>query len=324
MSSMNTETGAAEGILAPSVMESALVTVDPAVGDGLRAGIAAVAGREVSIHSETSGDDGRPMVHIGPGLPVTMRSPIAWLHSTNAGVDPILRDERWRASTLLTRTVGRMDRRVAEYVLAWILADGQCVVEYTEQSRTRRWQRRPYRLIEGDLAVVFGAGRMGGAVGRLLRACGVRVTGVATTPRSGDSFDDVVDREGAARVIPAARWLVAALPLTPSTDGYFNDGIFGLAHEASFLNVGRGPTVDQDALQRALETGSLKGAVLDVLPEEPPPPASGWWTLPNTTLTPHTAGITEPADVLTDFRSCWETLRQGLRPDLAVDPHRGY
>jgi phosphoglycerate dehydrogenase-like enzyme len=57
-----------------------------------------------------------------------------------------------------------------------------------------------------------------------------------------------------------------------------------------FVNVGRGSTVDQQALVRALETGAIAGAALDVLEEEPLPEDDPLWAMPNVIVSPHMAG----------------------------------
>ncbi|MGA2692876.1 MAG: NAD(P)-dependent oxidoreductase, partial [Opitutaceae bacterium] len=59
---------------------------------------------------------------------------------------------------------------------------------------------------------------------------------------------------------------------------------------ARFYNVGRGTTVDQDALLKGLETGRIGAAYLDVMVPEPLPPDHPLWSAPNCYITPHTAG----------------------------------
>jgi phosphoglycerate dehydrogenase-like enzyme len=61
---------------------------------------------------------------------------------------------------------------------------------------------------------------------------------------------------------------------------------------ACLYNVARGPIVDEDALVRALETGHLAGAGLDVFGTEPLPASSPLWGLENVIITPHVAGRT--------------------------------
>jgi phosphoglycerate dehydrogenase-like enzyme len=59
---------------------------------------------------------------------------------------------------------------------------------------------------------------------------------------------------------------------------------------AIFYNIGRGMTVDQEALVAALQSGQLGGACLDVTDPEPLPTDHPLWTAPNCLITPHTAG----------------------------------
>jgi phosphoglycerate dehydrogenase-like enzyme len=95
---------------------------------------------------------------------------------------------------------------------------------------------------------------------------------------------------------------------------------------AVLLNVGRGPVLDEAALIRALDSGKIRGAALDVFDQEPLPSAHPFWRMPNVLLSPHTAdrveGFLEPAvdcflDNLARFRK-GEPLRN------VVDKHAGY
>jgi phosphoglycerate dehydrogenase-like enzyme len=95
---------------------------------------------------------------------------------------------------------------------------------------------------------------------------------------------------------------------------------------AVFVNVGRGKTVDEKALVRALREGWIRGAALDVFTEEPLPPDSPLWDLPNVLISPHmgsdTALYTERmTEVL------YENLRryaEGQALRNVIDPDEGY
>ncbi|MEU0066875.1 NAD(P)-dependent oxidoreductase, partial [Streptomyces albidoflavus] len=113
-------------------------------------------------------------------------------------------------------------------------------------------------------------------------------------------------------------------PLTDATRDFFAGPRLSALRGATFLNVGRGATVSLPALGRALAAGHVRTAVLDVLTDEPPAPDHPVWELPRTTLTSHSAGITAGTDITADFRACWEALRAGEAPELAVRIGRGY
>jgi phosphoglycerate dehydrogenase-like enzyme len=264
-----------------------------------------------------------PVVYVGPDRP-RLDNQLLWLHSTNAGVDAVLRQAPWPSGTLLTRTVGRMGERMAQYVLAWLLAEAQDVPAFLEQHGDRAWRRRTTELVVGGTAVVFGAGAIGSAIARLLGACGLRTVGVASRARAIPGFDRVVTVAEVTDLLPTARWVISTLPLTPATEGFFDTERFAAMSGATFVNVGRGPTVDMAALASALADGSVGRAVLDVLPDEPPDVDAACWTLPRTVVTSHSAGVTGEEDVANDFTACWQALCTGRRPPLTVLTARGY
>jgi phosphoglycerate dehydrogenase-like enzyme len=307
----------------PAALDQACISIDASMSDLLREDLSRLLQRPVRIPAAAAGS-GQPVIHIGPNVPDDLMGRLLWFHSTNAGVDAVLRGRCWPEDVLFTRTVGRMGRRIAEYVLAWMLEERQRVSVYHAQQGARSWQRQQVDMIDGELVVVFGAGRIGRAVAALLRGVGLRVIGVATTTSRVPEFNDVVDTAGALRYVPCAQWLVSTLPLTDGTRDYFSADLFGAARGACFINVGRGGTVHYDALREALEDGRLRRAVLDVLPDEPPARDNPWWDLPRTVITPHTAGVTAESDVAEDFGTCWDSLRRGEPPSLMVDPGRGY
>ena len=297
------------------------LVVDPSLSGTLVDELAAVSGL-----TPTSAPSGRaPAVHVGPGLPDELRAgeALLWAHSTNAGVDALLRPG-WPPHALLTRTVGRMGDRIAQYVLAWVLADSQHLPEVLDRHRARRWLREPGALVDGTRAVVFGTGAIGSAVAAALQRLGVRTTGVARTPRDTPGFDHVVPLADAPAALPEARWVVNALPLTAETRALFAAPLLTALRGATFLNVGRGESVDLPSLRTALTEGHVSRAVLDVLPTEPPPPHDPAWDLPRTVLTSHSAGLTTDEDVATDFRTSWQAAANGRLPRLAVRVEAGY
>ncbi|MEU4265170.1 NAD(P)-dependent oxidoreductase [Streptomyces argenteolus] len=308
------------------VLARARLLAAPQVDGPMARALERITGRPVE-HVSDSAPDG-PFLYVGDTLPGALRSRrLVWFHSVNAGTDAVLAAGPWPRGALLTRTVGRMGERIAQYVLAWVLAECQSVPEHTAQHARAQWHRLPSTLAAGQTVVVHGTGRIGSAVAALLRACSLHTVGVCRTPRDvPPGFDRVVraggDEESAA--LAGARWVVSTLPLTAATAGFFDGPRFTAMRGASFLSVGRGACVDMAALETALRSGTVRRAVLDVLPEEPPAADDRVWRLPRTVLTSHSAGITADEDVVTDFEACWEAVTGGRVPALAVDTGRGY
>ncbi|MFD6424416.1 NAD(P)-dependent oxidoreductase [Streptomyces sp. NPDC060198] len=311
-----------------ALLDRARLLTAPDVSPAVRRGLAEITGRPWAAcpaDGEPVLASGEPVVHVGASRPAGR---LLWFHSVNAGTDALLAPGPWPDGVLLTRTVGRMGERIAQYVLAWVLAECQSVPEFAARHAREEWRREPSELATGQTVLIHGTGRIGSAVAVLLRACGLRTVGAARTvpgvPPPG--FDRVVRAGGDAerQALGEARWVVAALPLTAATGNFFAAERFGHLRGASFVNVGRGATVDLAALEAALRAGSVRRAVLDVLPSEPAAPGDPCWRLPRTVVTSHSAGITADEDVVADFAACWARLRAGLRPELAVDVVRGY
>jgi phosphoglycerate dehydrogenase-like enzyme len=126
---------------------------------------------------------------------------------------------------------------------------------------------------------------------RLLRALGLQVTAVRThaaAPVDGVRMSTYAEL---MQVLPQTDWLILACPLTEITRGLVDARVLSaLPAGAHLVNVARGEVVHERDLIRALQSGHLGGAFLDVFQHEPLPPESTLWGMPNVIITPHGAG----------------------------------
>jgi phosphoglycerate dehydrogenase-like enzyme len=100
-----------------------------------------------------------------------------------------------------------------------------------------------------------------------------------------------VTRERLHDVLSEADAVVLCLPVEPATVRLFGEAEFArMKRDAVLINVGRGDLVDEEALIRALRSGSIGGAALDVTMIEPLPADSPLWTFENVLISPHSAG----------------------------------
>ncbi|HGX0655676.1 TPA: NAD(P)-dependent oxidoreductase, partial [Escherichia coli] len=93
---------------------------------------------------------------------------------------------------------------------------------------------------------------------------------------------------------------------------------------AYLLNLARGVHVVEDDLLAALDSGKVKGAMLDVFNREPLPPESPLWLHPSVAITPHVAAITRPAEAVEYISRTIAQLEKGERGCGQVDRARGY
>jgi len=183
----------------------------------------------------------------------------------------------------------------AEHVLAMMLAlNRQLLPSHASQLGDRSWpyheRREKSRLLSRQTVVFLGFGSIGRRLAALLAPFGVRMYAVRRRIHSEPGVR-VVSEEDLTRVLSEADHVVNTLTENPTTLGYVNARrIACFKPGARFYNVGRGPTVDQDALIDALKSGRVGAAYLDVMVPEPLPPDHPLWTAPNCFITPHTAG----------------------------------
>ena len=258
---------------------------------------------------------------------------LRWLAFAYAGVDSLCRDPAFlrREDCRLTcsNTYGVT---LTEHTLMVLLMLLRRLPE-TLASARQSWQNElPIRSIQDGRFTILGAGHIGGRIAQALKALGAAsVTGVSRSGKSRSSAFDAVHPIGELdAVLRATEHLICVLPSTPETRGLFTAEKFALLPQgATFINVGRGDLLDQDALMDALKSGRLAGAAIDVTTPEPLPPEHPLWDCPNLILTPHAAGGLVPLPRSRDDNAALfcENLRRyaaGQPLQGLVDPKTGY
>ena len=249
-----------------------------------------------------------------------------WVHVAAAGVDRPLFPKLVESSAVLTNAAGVFDRPMAEWVLMCILAYVKEFFDNMEYQRERRWVNREVGVLEGQKALVVGAGGVGRDIAHVLGKVGVEVRGVARSRRDGDpDFGTIYAIDDLAGLLPEADYVICALPLTAATRSLFGAEEFALMKPtARFINVGRGASVDEQAMVAALEEGQIAGAALDVFVTEPLPPDSPLWDLPNVYVSPHMSGSGFEERLAVQFFDNLRRWKAG-RPLLnVVDKHLGF
>lgn len=215
---------------------------------------------------------------------------LRWLHTFSAGVDDAFFRTLIERGVRLSTSSGAHAAPIAHTIMLYLLALTRDLPGWLGDQATHRWNPRDVRDLQGLHLGVLGMGPIGTETARLGAAFGMRVTGVRRSPR-GDEPCETVALGDLDALLPTLDAVVVALPLTDETAGLIDARRLSLVKPgALFVNVGRGPIVDEPALVRALRSGRLGGAGLDVFAEEPLPKASPLWDLPNVIVTPHSSG----------------------------------
>ncbi len=239
---------------------------------------------------------------------------LRWIQLTSAGYTrydaAAFRGALRGRGAALTNSSSVYSEPCAEHALAFILAGARQLPEaFANQFGARAWPqesiRAGSRLLTGQRAVFLGFGAIGRRLAQLLAPFPMDITVVRRHPAArgeAPGVKIVVNEEDPreksgwvsaafVRALQEADHVIDILPESGLTRNYFDARRFSMLKKgAVFYNIGRGATVDQEALTAALRSGQLAAAYLDVTEPEPLPPEHPLWSTPGCFITPHTAG----------------------------------
>lgn len=257
---------------------------------------------------------------------------LRWVQATSSGVDKFLYDEFKTSDVILTSEKGLVGEHLADHAFGLLLM-------LTRQLATalkfgpEGWNHRPEMRrqeieLTGSTMGIFGFGGTGRAVAKRAAGFGMHVMALdredvptsseVSTLMGPDDFDYLLANSDVVAI---------CCPLTPETRDKFGAAAFSQMKASAYLvNVTRGEVVVEDDLIRALHTGEIAGAALDVVPREPLPVESGLWNLPNVVMTPHTAGASQfrAARNIDRFVGNLERFVAGKSLEGVIDKMLGY
>jgi D-3-phosphoglycerate dehydrogenase len=220
-----------------------------------------------------------------------------------------------RAGIPVTNVPDIFIEEVADHLMMMLLCTFRDTLEQDRLVREGRWR-------EGQTLGLIG-------FGHIPRAIAARAKPFGLTVKAYDPFiEELVMVERGVLPCPLAEvmgcdFVSNHLPGTPETRQFVKESHFrAMKPTAWFLNVGRGGTVDESALIRALSEGWIRGAGLDVLAEEPPRQDNPILQMRNVILSAHTASASERSETLRRRRAGQEIALalQGKWPMSCVNP----
>ncbi|RWR91377.1 D-3-phosphoglycerate dehydrogenase 1, chloroplastic [Cinnamomum micranthum f. kanehirae] len=186
----------------------------------------------------------------------------------------------------------------AEHAIAMLAAMARNVAQADASMKAGKWQRNKYVGVSlvGKTLAVMGFGKVGSEVARRAKGLGMHV--IAHDPYAPADRARAIGAELVSfdEAISTADFISLHMPLTPTTSKVFNDASFAkMKKGVRIINVARGGVIDEDALVRALDSGLVAQAALDVFTEEPPPKDNKLVQHENVTVTPHLGASTVEA-----------------------------
>ena len=216
---------------------------------------------------------------------------------------------------------------VSEHALALLLTCARKVVYFNSKVKAGVWDAEaggPIRRMSTRTLGLVGFGNIARRFAVKAKPLGMRI--MAYDPFLPDAvfIETGVERiKTLEELVPAVDYLSLHIPFKPENKNIVNDALLASMKSTAYLiNTSRGGLVDIDALHRALQLGTIAGAMLDVMPVEPPPPDLPLLQLDNLIVTPHCGYYSEDS---TDEirRKAAEQIIQALtegRPRYLVNP----
>lgn len=308
-----------------NMVDASLVWSAPDVGDGL------VGDAEDPVLDELL-QNAEVIYGYQPPPRVVQRAPhLKWYQTMLAGVDHFLTPELVKSGIMVTNMSGVHSSPVAEVALTMFLMLAKRAPYFMENKRLGVWERdwEPV-LVDGLTAGVVGLGHIGHNIARLCKAFNMEVLATRRSARPGDKADFVdkmYPQVELDAMLPLCDVVFMVLPNTPETVNTLDAHRIDLLKPSAYIiNVGRGSTIDEAAMAKAVADGKIAGIGLDAYVKEPLPADSPLWKFPNVVLSPHVSGKMLDYDARTNKVFC-DNLKRYLSGEPlrnVVDKARGY
>ncbi|MCE0524003.1 MAG: D-2-hydroxyacid dehydrogenase [Methylacidiphilales bacterium] len=224
---------------------------------------------------------------------------LRWLQITSAGFTrydtPEFRAAAAARGLIVTNSSAVYEEACAEHVLAFMLAQARQLpraLKSRDSGGSTPWNelRNDSACLRDQEAVILGYGAIAARLVELLAPFQMKITVMRRQPR-GDEGVPVVTSEKVGDALTTADHVIDIMPDNADSVRFVSRQRLGqMKQGAVFYNIGRGTTVDQEALAESLRARRLAAAWLDVTDPEPLPEGHPLLTLPNCFITPHTAG----------------------------------
>ncbi|GGG11546.1 glyoxylate/hydroxypyruvate reductase A [Rhizobium wenxiniae] len=259
-----------------------------------------------------------------PGAGEIARYPnLKAVFSLGAGVDHLLSDDTIPLHLPIVRMVDKsITDGMVQYVVMSVLNHHRRMNEMRANQAEKIWQKLD---LSNPQIGIMGMGGLGKASARALAAMGYRVRG---WNRSGRPVEGLEVFGGAGCLKPflaETDILISLLPHTEETIGILNRETFAALRQGAYIiNAGRGEQLVEEDLLRALRSGQICGAMLDVFCKEPLAADHPFWGEERVTVTPHIASWVDPVAGTAHVLRAIEAIKHCEIPEGQVDRTAGY
>jgi D-2-hydroxyacid dehydrogenase (NADP+) len=219
---------------------------------------------------------------------------LKWIQALGTGVDNIIDLPSLGPDVVVTNIRGIHGAPVSEATIAFMLSLARDLPRSVRAQENAKWERWPSQLLSGKTVGILGVGLIAEYLAPICKTFHMTVVGISGSPRAAPGFDRMVARGDLMKVAGELDYLVVLAPLSPETRNIVGAKLLAAMKPTAYLvNVARGGVVDEPALIKALETGQIAGAGLDVFSQEPLPPDNPLWKTKNLTIFSHLGGYSQ-------------------------------
>ncbi|MBN8195221.1 2-hydroxyacid dehydrogenase [Thalassospira povalilytica] len=248
------------------------------------------------------------------------------IFSLGAGVDHVVSSPSLPADLPVIRLedAGMADQMV-QYHLYAALHFMRDFDIYSGQQAKADWTQHPVARISKCRIGVMGLGALGAAVATALSSLGFGVSGWSRSMKAIDGITTFAGKETLGEFLGQSDILICLLPRTSETENVLNSTTLSfLPKGAAIINAARGAMINEADLLRALDTGHLRGAFLDVAVTEPLPESHPFWDHPKIRITPHIAAETRIEESVEQIAENIDRINRGETPRGLVNRETGY
>lgn len=244
------------------------------------------------------------------------------IQTTGIGFDRIDVDAATAAGIPVVNVPDVFTEEVADQAFTLLLAVNRKVVYCHQMATSGKWSQTIPGMgsvpkINGKTLGLVAFGNIAKAVARRAKGFNLKILAYDPFVTAEQMAELGVEAASLERVFQESDFISAHAPHSKATHHLINKALFDqMKPSAIFVNTGRGPVVDEQALIVALREGKLAGAGLDVLEQEPPDPSNPLLSMPNVTVTPHVAAQSNESAVARRRRHGEEIARvlSGKKP----------
>lgn len=217
---------------------------------------------------------------------------LKWVQAVSAGVNYLPLQELQEKGVIVTNASGIHRYTITEYVIGALLYYMRDFKQMKTNQQNKQWsQDVQVEQLHDKTMLIYGVGKIGRQLATVAKAFGMKVIGVNTTGKEVAEVDETLMQDDSNERLQDVDIIVSILPQTPDTIDFFDTARFEKMQPGTlFVNVGRGSSVNEQALLAALENGTVAFAALDVFNNEPLEEESPLWEHEKIFISPHNSG----------------------------------